>query len=223
MFGPTSLKGMATARSLLERTIRVQSLQPIRVHLCHPLPNKSCRHLHLRLSTSRLRRRYIPTMTRSIIRPTDQACTSTHRGSDSGSGTARVSSMALGSGTVTVSRLGVLDLNVTNFTGNVNYQAGSIERWSADGARIFFAAGPATGSIFEKAFSGAGPEKEWLTEPGIVHSPGHAHPGKLDRGVPSAAPTLVFGPAHARRRNALDGNGLEREDPLGRRAIGRGI
>ena len=100
MFGPTSLKGMATARSLLERTIRVQSLQPIRVHLCHPLPNKSCRHLHLRLSTSRLRRRYIPTMTRSIIRPTDQACTSTHRGSDSGSGTARVSGMALGSGTV---------------------------------------------------------------------------------------------------------------------------
>ena len=100
MFGPTSLKGMATARSLLERTIRVQSLQPIRVHLCHPLPNKSCRHLHFRLSTSRLRRRYIPTMTRSIIRPTDQACTSTHRGSDSGSGTARVSGMALGSGTV---------------------------------------------------------------------------------------------------------------------------
>ena len=39
-------------------------------------------------------------MTRSIIRPTDQACTSTHRGSDSGSGTARVSGMALGSGTV---------------------------------------------------------------------------------------------------------------------------
>ena len=89
MFGPTSLKGLATARSLLEHTIRVQGLQPIRVLLCHPLPNKSCRHLHLRLSTSPLRRRYIhPTMTRSIIRRMYQACTSTHRGSGSGSGTA---------------------------------------------------------------------------------------------------------------------------------------
>jgi len=86
---------MATARNLLERIIRVQSLQSIRVLLCHPVPNKSCRHLHLRLSTSRLRRRYIPpTMTRSIIRPTDQACTSTHRGSGSGLGTARVSGTA---------------------------------------------------------------------------------------------------------------------------------
>ena len=100
MFGPTSLKGMATARSLLERTIRVQSLQPIRVLLCHPLPNKSCRHLHLRLSTSPLRRRYIhPTMTRSIIRRMYQACTSTHRGSGSGSGTATGSGMVPGSGT----------------------------------------------------------------------------------------------------------------------------
>jgi hypothetical protein len=100
MFGPTSLKGMATARSLLERTIRVQSLQPIRVLLCHPPPNKSCRHLHLRLSTNRLRRRYIPpTMTRSIIRLTDQACTSTHHGSGSGSGTAPGSGMAPGLGT----------------------------------------------------------------------------------------------------------------------------
>ncbi len=42
---------------------------------------------------------------------------------------------ALGSGNVTVSRNGVLDLNTTNFTKTVNYQAGSIERWSADGAR----------------------------------------------------------------------------------------
>ena len=97
MFGPTSLKDMATARSLLERTIRVQSLQPIRVLLCHPFPNKSCRHL--RLSTSRLRRRYIlPTMTRSIIRLTDQVCTSTHHGSGSGSGPAPGSGTAPGSG-----------------------------------------------------------------------------------------------------------------------------
>jgi len=91
---------MATARNLLERIIRVQSLQSIRVLLCHPVPNKSCRHLHLRLSTSRLRRRYIPpTMTRSIIRPTDQACTSTHRGSGSGLGTAPGSGTARVSGT----------------------------------------------------------------------------------------------------------------------------
>ena len=95
MFGPTSLKGMATARSLLERTIRMQSLQPIRVLLCHPFPNKSCRHLYLRLSTSRLRRRCIP---RTIIRPTDQGCTSTHHGSGSGSGTAPASGMAGTSG-----------------------------------------------------------------------------------------------------------------------------
>src|SRR5438094_3973950 len=86
---------MPTARSLLERTIRVR--------LGHPLANKSCRHLHLRLfmgrrrhhlqlSTSRLRRpcilrttTRIHTTTRTFIRPMDQVCTSTHHGSGSGS------------------------------------------------------------------------------------------------------------------------------------------
>jgi hypothetical protein len=83
MFGPTSLKGMPTARSLLEHTIRAR--------LRHPLANKSCRHLHLRLFTGR-RRPCIPrtttrihTTTRTFIRPMDPECTSTHHGSGSGS------------------------------------------------------------------------------------------------------------------------------------------
>ncbi|NBV33796.1 MAG: hypothetical protein EBR81_08450, partial [Proteobacteria bacterium] len=42
---------------------------------------------------------------------------------------------ALGSGTVTVKRGGVLDLNTTGYLGAPIYLAGSIERWSVDAAR----------------------------------------------------------------------------------------
>ncbi|EDY20583.1 autotransporter-associated beta strand repeat protein [Chthoniobacter flavus Ellin428] len=42
---------------------------------------------------------------------------------------------ALGNGTVTVKRDGVLDINTVGYTGAPTYSAGSIERWSADGAR----------------------------------------------------------------------------------------
>jgi len=124
MFGPTSLKGMPTARSLLERTIRVR--------LRHPLANKSCRHLHLRLFTgrrrrhlqlftSRLRRPYIPrtttrihTTTRTFIRPMDQGCTSTHHGSGSGSvpasGTAATSEgIALGDSVALAEAVGLAE------------------------------------------------------------------------------------------------------------------
>ena len=42
---------------------------------------------------------------------------------------------ALGTGTVTVKRTGTLDINVVGYAGAPTYEAGSIERWSKDGAR----------------------------------------------------------------------------------------
>jgi serine/threonine protein kinase/Tol biopolymer transport system component len=41
--------------------------------------------------------------------------------------------------------------------------------WSPDGSRIYFSAGATLQTIFEKAANGTGPEKEWLTEPGVYH------------------------------------------------------
>jgi serine/threonine protein kinase/Tol biopolymer transport system component len=43
--------------------------------------------------------------------------------------------------------------------------------WSPDGSRIAFAAGNNMDTIYEKASSGAGDEKELLKEPGTIHSP----------------------------------------------------
>lgn len=52
---------------------------------------------------------------------------------------------ALGSGDLTVSRFGVLDLQVANFTKSATYEAGSVERWSVDSARTgTLNLGPAT-------------------------------------------------------------------------------
>jgi Tol biopolymer transport system component len=43
--------------------------------------------------------------------------------------------------------------------------------WSPDGSRIDFAAGNLLDTLFEKASSGAGDEKELLKEPGRIHVP----------------------------------------------------
>lgn len=52
---------------------------------------------------------------------------------------------ALGSGSLTVSRYGVLDLQVAGFTKSATYEAGSVERWSVDSARTgALNLGPAT-------------------------------------------------------------------------------
>jgi autotransporter-associated beta strand protein len=48
---------------------------------------------------------------------------------------AAVHADALGSGTVTINRHGVLDVQVAGFTKAATYNTGSIERWSVDGAR----------------------------------------------------------------------------------------
>jgi Tol biopolymer transport system component len=49
--------------------------------------------------------------------------------------------------------------------------AGSYPVWSPDGSRIFFAAGNLLDTIYEKAASGAGEEKELLKKPGEVKLP----------------------------------------------------
>ena len=43
--------------------------------------------------------------------------------------------------------------------------------WSPDGSRIAFAAGNRLDTLYEKASSGAGDEKELLKEPGTIHTP----------------------------------------------------
>jgi eukaryotic-like serine/threonine-protein kinase len=48
---------------------------------------------------------------------------------------------------------------------------GSWAVWSPDGSRIAFAAGYQLDTLYEKAFSGAGDEKELLKEPGKIHIP----------------------------------------------------
>jgi|SRR5579863_1217212 len=57
----------------------------------------------------------------------------------------------------------------TRFT--FHQTAGSGPVWSADGSLIAFAAGDTLDSIYEKASSGAGDEKELLKEPGTLHIP----------------------------------------------------
>jgi Tol biopolymer transport system component len=47
--------------------------------------------------------------------------------------------------------------------------SGSVAVWSPDGSRIAFAAGAAIDTLYEKASSGAGDEKELLKEPGKIH------------------------------------------------------
>lgn len=49
--------------------------------------------------------------------------------------------------------------------------SGSYPVWSPDGARIYFAAGNSPDTIYEKAASGAGDEKELLKKPGQVNMP----------------------------------------------------
>ena len=49
--------------------------------------------------------------------------------------------------------------------------AGSYAVWSPDGSRIAFAAGNNLDTLYEKASSGAGEEKELLKEPGRTHYP----------------------------------------------------
>ncbi|MBZ5635666.1 MAG: serine/threonine-protein kinase [Acidobacteriia bacterium] len=57
----------------------------------------------------------------------------------------------------------------TRFTFRQNQ--GSYAVWSPDGNRIAFAAGASRDTLYEKASSGAGDEKELLKEPGKIHVP----------------------------------------------------
>ena len=57
----------------------------------------------------------------------------------------------------------------TRFT--FRQSAGSDPVWSADGSRIAFAAGTTLDTLYEKAFSGVGDDKELLKEPGLIHVP----------------------------------------------------
>jgi dipeptidyl aminopeptidase/acylaminoacyl peptidase len=69
------------------------------------------------------------------------------------------------------------DLWTLDFTRGVrtrftfHQSPGSWAVWSPDGSRIAFAAGNRYDTLFEKASSGAGDEKELLKEPGKVHAP----------------------------------------------------
>jgi eukaryotic-like serine/threonine-protein kinase len=57
----------------------------------------------------------------------------------------------------------------TRFTFRQSGGSGAV--WSPDGNRIAFAAGTTLDTLFEKASSGAGDEKELLKEPGKIHLP----------------------------------------------------
>jgi Tol biopolymer transport system component/predicted Ser/Thr protein kinase len=57
----------------------------------------------------------------------------------------------------------------TRFT--FRQSAGSDPMWSADGSRIAFAAGTTLDTLYEKASSGVGEDKELLKEPGLIHLP----------------------------------------------------
>jgi eukaryotic-like serine/threonine-protein kinase len=57
----------------------------------------------------------------------------------------------------------------TRFTFRQSRGSGAV--WSPDGSRIAFAAGAVLDTVYEKASSGAGDEKELLKEPGKVHVP----------------------------------------------------
>ncbi len=66
----------------------------------------------------------------------------------------------------------------TRFTFRQN--PGSPAVWSPDGSRVAFATGDLLDTIYEKASSGAGDEKELLKEPGRIHIPSSwSHDGRF--------------------------------------------
>jgi serine/threonine protein kinase len=66
----------------------------------------------------------------------------------------------------------------TRFTFRQN--PGSPAVWSPDGSRVAFATGDLLDTIYEKASSGAGEEKELLKEPGRIHIPSSwSHDGRF--------------------------------------------
>ena len=80
--------------------------------------------------------------------------------------------------------------------------------WSPDGSRIAFAAGGNLDTIYEKAASGAGEEKELLKEPGKIHVPtSWSHDGRFllyyVNGTPKTGDDLWVLPLQGDRKPAL--------------------
>ena len=86
--------------------------------------------------------------------------------------------------------------------------SGSFPVWSPDGSRIIFSAGNTLDTIYEKAASGAGEEKELLKKPGQIHLPtSWSHDGRFllfnTNGTPKTGSDLWLLPLEGDRKPVL--------------------
>lgn len=120
---------------------------------------------------------------------------------------------ALGSGTVTVNRHGVLDVQVAGLTKAATYNAGSVERWSVDGARtgaLALGAGTLqvnadqTGNVAVTLSNGGGVEGFLSTQDNVDPNSGGVY-RTLGSGVTfTTSGTVYLGQRYQEGANGLD-------------------